>query len=74
MIAKWHNGAESHEMARAGNWVMVRRPGCIPYTIYAKEWDALPAAEFGREMQQEYLSASSKMKDSFLPPNPNTKR
>lgn len=48
LITKWENGAESREMARANGWVMVRRPGCIPYTIFAKEWDALPSAEEGR--------------------------
>lgn len=47
-IAKWHDGRESREMARANGWVMVRRPGCIPYTMFAKEWDALPSAEDGR--------------------------
>lgn len=30
-------------MAHAGNWVMVRRPGCVPYTMLAKEWAALSA-------------------------------
>lgn len=48
-IAKWDRGAESRELARADNWVMVRRPGAIPYTVFAKEWDALPSAEEGRE-------------------------
>lgn len=49
-IAKWDRGDESREMARADNWVMARRPGCIPYTISAKEWDALPSAEEGRKL------------------------
>lgn len=61
MTAKWHNGAESREMARANGWVMVRRPGGVPYTVFAKEWDALPAAEFAREMQADYQAALARM-------------
>lgn len=56
-IAKWDRGAESREMARAYNWVMVRRPGCVPYTMFAKEWDALPSVEEGRKIDAEYRTA-----------------
>lgn len=56
-IAKWDRGDESREMARADNWVMVRRPGCIPYTMFAKEWDALPSVEVGRSLEAEYRTA-----------------
>lgn len=52
VVAKWHEGAESREMARANGWVMVRRPGCIPYTMFAKEWDVLPTADEGRAAQE----------------------
>lgn len=31
------------ELARADGWVMVRRPGCIPYCVREREWDRLPA-------------------------------
>lgn len=55
--SKWHNGDESREMARADNWVMVRRPGRIPYTMFAKEWDALPSAEVGRKLHADYRQA-----------------
>ncbi len=57
LTAKWHNGHESREMARADNWVMVRRPGCIPYTMFAKEWDGLPSVELGRALHAEYRQA-----------------
>lgn len=53
-VSKWHNGAESREMARAAGWVMVRRPGFVPYILFAKEWDALPSAKDGERMQHEY--------------------
>jgi hypothetical protein len=56
-IAKLDRGFESREMARADNWVMVRRPGCIPYTMFAKEWDALPAVEAGRALHGDYRQA-----------------
>ncbi|QGA55910.1 hypothetical protein [Brucella sp. 2280] len=56
-IAKWDRGLESREMARADNWVMVRRPGCTPYTMFAKEWDALPSVEEGRRLDAEYRAA-----------------
>lgn len=56
-IAKWDRGAESREMARADNWVMVRRPGCIPFTMTVKEWDALPSIEEGRKIDAEYRAA-----------------
>lgn len=29
-------------MAHADGWVMVRRPGCIPYTVTMADWLALP--------------------------------
>lgn len=29
------------ELARADGWVMVRRPGCIPYCKRASEWERL---------------------------------
>ena len=28
-------------IAYADNWLMVRRPGAVPFTIYIKAWDAL---------------------------------
>ena len=33
-------------MAEADNWVMVRRPGCVPFTMMRKEWDAMRRAPF----------------------------
>jgi hypothetical protein len=35
-------GALSVCRAEIKGWVMVRRPGCIPYVLSADEWDALP--------------------------------
>lgn len=57
--ARWHEGAESRYMAHANNWVMVRRPGCVPYTIYQSDWLALPTAAKGREMAEQYNRAFS---------------
>lgn len=62
-VARWHNGAESREMARANGWVMVRRPGCAPYTIGEREWDALPSAEDGRRWHEEYRAAATLAKE-----------
>jgi len=30
-------------MAQAAGWVMVRRPGAIPFTMQLREWEALPS-------------------------------
>lgn len=32
-------------MAHARGWVMVRRPGCVPFCMKATEWLALPPWE-----------------------------
>lgn len=44
------DGGKITLMVRSGGWVMVRRPGCIPYTMHEKDWCKLadwqkPAAE-----------------------------
>ena len=33
------------EMATARGWVMVRRPGCMPFVMSVRDWDALPSEE-----------------------------
>lgn len=38
-------GSVSVCMAEVNGWVMVRRPACIPYTMPAAEWRALPLEE-----------------------------
>jgi len=35
---RWDRGSISVLMAEANGWVMVRRPGCIPYTMPLSEW------------------------------------
>lgn len=55
--ARWHNGAESRFMAERDNWVMVRRPGCIPYTMFKREWLALPDVDTGRIYSNEFKKA-----------------
>lgn len=35
-------------MSHASGYVMVRRPGCIPFVLTEKEWLALPLWEQGR--------------------------
>ena len=32
-------------MAEANGWVMVRRPGAMPFTMMRKEWDKLPTVQ-----------------------------
>lgn len=34
--------AVSVKMAEADGYVMVRRPGCIPYVMSKRKWEALP--------------------------------
>lgn len=29
-------------MVKADGYVMVRRPGCIPYVMWEKDWEKLP--------------------------------
>jgi hypothetical protein len=41
---RYDEGSEIREMARADGYVMARRPGCMPFVISAKEWDAMPRA------------------------------
>lgn len=55
--AKWLNRSECREMARADGWVMVRFPRCAPFTMFSKEWDALPSADEGRKHQLAYDAA-----------------
>jgi hypothetical protein len=55
--ARWHNGMESRFMTERDGWVMVRRPGCIPYTVFKKEWLKLPLAEMGRQLAEAYKLA-----------------
>jgi hypothetical protein len=61
--AKWHDGRESREMARANGWVMVRRPGCIPYTMFAREWDSLLSAEEGRKYAAEFPAGRAALEE-----------
>lgn len=39
--ARADDGGRINLMARSSGWVMVRRPGCIPYTMPEKDWAAL---------------------------------
>lgn len=55
--ARWERGYESRYMAHADNWVMVRRPGSIPYTIFLHDWLALPLAAEGRKYAEQYKKA-----------------
>ena len=55
--ARWHNGAESRLMAERDGWCMVRRPGCVPYTILALAWEALPSVAEGRRLEEQYRAA-----------------
>ena len=32
-----------------GGWFMVRRPGCVPFCISAKEWELLPVDPPGHD-------------------------
>ena len=59
MIApmKWWNGAPAREMTRCNGWVMARRPGSIPFTVYAKDWDALPDEDEGRALHEQFQAA-----------------
>lgn len=54
---KWHNNGESRFMAEKDGWVMVRRSGCVPYTVTKREWLALPSAENGRRWSKAYGTA-----------------
>lgn len=54
---RWHNGAESRFMAEANGWVMVRRPGCVPYTVFKRDWLELPAAEESAKLDKQYREA-----------------
>ncbi len=38
---RFDSAGEIRLMARAQNWVMVRRKGCIPFTMMEKEWNAM---------------------------------
>ena len=58
-LARWHEGQESRYMTHSNGWVMVRRPGCVPYTIYLRDWLALPAASEGRRLAEQYNRAFS---------------
>lgn len=63
LTAKWHNGGESREMARASGWVMVRRPGRVPYTMLAKHWDALPSVEEGSQYGRQFDAALQEVQE-----------
>lgn len=65
--ARWHNGAESRLMTEADGWCMVRRPGCVPYTILAREWHALPSAAEGRRLSELYRRAVYELGSGFKP-------
>lgn len=56
--ARWDRGAETRFMAEASGYVMVRRPGCMPYVLSRKEWLKLPLAALGREMAARYDEAA----------------
>ena len=58
-LTKWHNGAESREIVRAEGWCMVRRKGAAPYLIGEREWDSLPSAQLGAELDAQYNAALS---------------
>ena len=55
---RWERGAESRFMAEADGWVMVRRPGCIPYTIFKRDWMKLPSAAQGKAIKEAYDAAA----------------
>lgn len=40
-----YKGGEARFMAGADNWVMARRPRCIPFTMPQNEWLALPKVQ-----------------------------
>lgn len=60
-VPRWYHGGEVRFMALKDNWVMARKPGCIPFTIYAWDWLALPTAEFGRDMAEAYRKATERI-------------
>jgi hypothetical protein len=45
---RWHYGARSATrdrmvlMARASGYVMVRKPGCVPFVMGEKDWLSMP--------------------------------
>lgn len=40
---RYDEHGELRLMAEVDGWLMVRRPGRIPFTMRRKEWDVLPA-------------------------------
>lgn len=58
-IPRWYRGGEAWFMAEHHGWVMARKPGSIPFTIYAKDWLRLPTAEDGARCAAEYQAARS---------------
>ena len=32
-------------LSQWGKWLMVRRPGCVPYVVSTKEWEAMVPPE-----------------------------
>lgn len=48
------------KMAEADNYVMVRRPHCMPFVLASKEWDALPLEKASILAREEYAKATGR--------------
>lgn len=41
-----YGGGPIRLMAKAEGYVMVRRPGCLPFILSVKEWESLALVEY----------------------------
>ena len=47
-VRRFDKHGEIRLMATSGGYVMVRRPGCIPFVLSLKEWSLLALANPGQ--------------------------
>lgn len=54
------------EIVRGEGYVMVRRPGCMPYVLSAKDFDAMP--DWTKEAQDRFHAFEAEMQEMLRRP------